>query len=56
MTESGWRKGVGWGWSWGDGDEVGALNGISPSSVLGALALVSEGRIYDLGLLVVGNC
>ena len=52
MTEFGWRKGVGWGWSWGDADEVGALNGISPSSVLGALALVSEGRIYDLGLAV----
>ena len=52
MKERGWRRGVGWGWSWGENDEVGALNGMSPSSVLAALALVTEGRTYDLGLPV----
>lgn len=46
----GWNKGEGWGWVWGEEDEVGALNAMTPQSVLEAIGLVKEGRIYDLGI------
>ena len=29
-----WQKGEGWGWVWGPNDEIGALNEISPKSIL----------------------
>src|SRR5437763_11346474 len=34
---------------WGSGDELGMLNHITPAKRLQALALVREGRLYDLG-------
>src|SRR5438874_13804650 len=46
----GWTKGKGWGWIWGQDDEVGALNAMTPQTVLRALALVKQGKIYDLGV------
>ena len=46
----GWREGIGWGWIWGPEDEVGALNAMTPGSVLAAVGLVREGKIYDLGV------
>ena len=46
-----WQKGRGWGWVWGEDDEVGALNEMTAQSVLGALHLVKEGRVRDLGIL-----
>ena len=46
----GWKKGRGWGWVWGKDDEVGALNAMTPQSVLEAIGLVKKGRIYDLGI------
>ena len=33
---AGWTPGKGWGWIWGPDDEVGALNAVSPASVLAA--------------------
>jgi kynurenine formamidase len=47
-----WQKGKGWGWIWGAEDEIGALNAITPESVLQALKLVRKGRIADLGVTV----
>ena len=49
-TAKGWKRGRGWGWVWGKDDEVGALNAITSQSVLEAVALVKEGKIYDLGI------
>lgn len=46
----GWTSGKGWGWIWGDDDEVGSLNAMTPHSVLAAVQLVREGKIYDLGV------
>lgn len=46
----GWVKGEGWGWKWGQEDEVGALNGLTPQTVKAAVALVREGKVYDLGI------
>src|SRR5437868_5494197 len=46
----GWQKGKGWGWSWGDKDEVGSLNAMTPQTIRAALALVKEGKVYDLGV------
>lgn len=46
----GWKKGRGWGWVWGKDDEVGALNAMTPRSVLEAVGLVKQGKIYDLGI------
>lgn len=45
-----WKQGRGWGWIWGDQDEVGSLNALNPKTVLQALSLVKEGKIYDLGI------
>jgi kynurenine formamidase len=45
----GWKKGTGWGWNWGQGDEVGALNHMSPSTTLAALQKPRQGIVYDLG-------
>jgi kynurenine formamidase len=45
-----WTKGKGWGWVWGPEDEVGALNEMTDQSRLAALALVRQGKAYDLGL------
>jgi len=47
-----WQKGKGWGWVWGPDDEIGALNAITPQSVLAALKLVKQGKIADLGVTV----
>ena len=44
----GWKKGRGWGWVWGKDDEVGSLNAMTPQSVLQAIGLVKQGKIYDL--------
>jgi kynurenine formamidase len=46
----GWRKGKGWGWVWGDQDEVGSLNAMTAETIRAALALVKEGKVYDLGV------
>lgn len=48
--EVGWKQGRGWGWIWGEDDEVGALNAMDQGSRLAALSLVTEGRVYDLGV------
>lgn len=47
----GWVKGKGFGWIWGKDDEAGALNVLGPEHVKRALALVKQGRVYDLGVL-----
>ena len=47
---SGWEHSRGWGWVWGDNDERGALNALTDASVLGALGLVRQGKVYDLGV------
>ena len=47
---AGWTPGEGWGHVWGPDDEVGALNAMSPTSVLAATAMITEGRVYDLGV------
>ncbi len=49
---AGWEKGKGWGWIWGAEDEIGALNAITPVSVLASLKLVKKGRVCDLGVMV----
>jgi kynurenine formamidase len=48
----GWERGTGWGWIWGDDDQAGALNAITPASVVEALSNVAEGRTFDLGLTI----
>jgi kynurenine formamidase len=45
----GWTKGKGWG-PWGKGDEVGALNAMTPETIKAALGLVKQGKVYDLGV------
>lgn len=45
-----WQQGKGWGWVWGEGDQVGALNEMSSGSILKAVQLVKEGRVFDLGI------
>src|SRR5262249_59518945 len=45
----GWTKGKGWG-PWGEGDEVGALNAMTPETIKDALGLVKHGKVYDLGV------
>jgi hypothetical protein len=45
-----WTQGKGWGWVWGEDDEVGALNEMTDASRLAALKLVTQGKVYDLGL------
>jgi kynurenine formamidase len=47
---AGWKQGIGWGWIWGPDDEVGALNAITPDSIMKALSLAQQGKIYDLGV------
>lgn len=47
----GWKQGRGWGWIWGADDEVGALNAMTPATRLAALELVTEGRVFDLGVI-----
>ena len=44
----GWTPGKGWG-PWGKDDEVGSLNAMTLQSVKAALALVKQGKVYDLG-------
>jgi kynurenine formamidase len=46
----GWKKGQGWGWIWGAEDEVGALNAMTPQTVLASLRLARQGKVYDLGV------
>lgn len=46
----GWTPGKGYGWVWGKDDEVGALNTLGPADVRGALSLVKQGKVYDLGI------
>jgi kynurenine formamidase len=46
----GWQQGRGYGWIWGRGDEIGALNALTPAKVLRAISLVKEGKVYDLGV------
>src|SRR5262245_7131784 len=46
----GWKKGKGWGWIWGKDDEVGSLNAMTADTIKSALALVKEGKVYDLGV------
>lgn len=47
---AGWTKGKGWGWVWGPDDEVGSLNAMTDASRAAALALVKQGKVFDLGL------
>jgi kynurenine formamidase len=46
----GWTKGKGWGAVWGKKDEVGSLNAMTPDTIKAALALVKQGKVYDLGV------
>jgi len=46
----GWKKGDGWGWIWGKEDELGSLNALTSQSVMKALTLVKQGKVYDLGI------
>ena len=46
----GWQRGTGWGWVWGKDDQVGSLNAMTQQSVLSAIQLVKEGKVYDLGV------
>ncbi len=46
----GWTQGQGWGWVWGADDEVGSLNAMTNASRAEALALASQGEVFDLGL------
>jgi kynurenine formamidase len=46
----GWTPGKGYGWVWGANDEVGALNTLADADRRGALQLVREGKVYDLGV------
>jgi kynurenine formamidase len=48
----GWKHGEGWGWIWGEDDQAGALNAITPASIVESLAGVREGRVFDLGLTI----
>jgi kynurenine formamidase len=48
--QKGWKKGKGYGWIWGKDDEVGALNAMTPETIKSALALVKQGKVYDLGI------
>jgi kynurenine formamidase len=41
---------------WGEGDEIGMLNHLDDAKRLAALALVREGRIYDLGRVLDEHC
>jgi hypothetical protein len=50
-----WSQGKGWGWVWGPDDEVGALNEMTDASRLAALKLVTQGKVYDLGLLTIAT-
>ena len=50
-----WQQGRGWGWGWGPDDEVGALNEMTPESILKAIALVNQGQVRDLGILYDRN-
>jgi kynurenine formamidase len=45
----GWQKGKGWG-PWGENDEIGSLNAMTPATIKAALALVKQGKVYDLGV------
>jgi kynurenine formamidase len=49
-TMHGWERGKGWGWIWGKDDEVGSLNALSNQSRAAALALVTRGEVFDLGM------
>lgn len=51
-TVPGWQRGRGWGWIWGEDDEIGALNAMTEESVREALAGITQGRVFDLGLTV----
>ncbi len=46
-----WERGQGWGWVWGEDDEVGALNEMTPTTVLQAIQLVKKGQVRDLGIV-----
>src|SRR5262247_848312 len=46
----GWKQGQGWGWIGGKEDEVGSLNAMTSASVLKAISLVKQGKVYDLGV------
>ncbi len=47
----GWVKGKGYGWIWGPTDEIGALNALTTQTVMGALKIPTQGKVYDLGVL-----
>ena len=42
-----WMKENRWG-KWGRGDQVGALNELTPQMILSAISLIREGKVYDL--------
>jgi len=50
-----WQKGKGWGWIWGPEDEIGALNAITPVTVMAALQLAKNGRTADLASWWTGD-
>ncbi len=45
-----WKPNNGWGWVWGKDDEVGSLNEMTDGSRLAAIGLVTQGKVYDLGV------
>lgn len=49
-SRKGWTPGKGYGWVWGRSDEVGALNTLGPADVKAAVALVKQGKVYDMGI------
>jgi kynurenine formamidase len=52
----GWVKGQGWGPKiWPAGDEVGALNAMTPETQRAALQLARTGQVYDLGVTYSRN-
>jgi kynurenine formamidase len=52
----GWVKGQGWGPKiWKEGDEVGALNAMTPDTMRAALQLAKKGQVYDLGVTYSRN-
>ena len=45
-NDTSWSKKTNW--KWGENDEIGAINALTQESVLNALSLIKEGKIYDL--------
>ena len=49
-TDDSWKKVNTWN-KWGKGDEVGAMNQLSPALTLKAISMIKKGKVYDLETL-----